>query len=106
MTMRTATGKIASSPWPAIDAAGGLGLAAAPVFALMAWISAVGSPGMAMCSAASAFVPFDEMALMYVLMSVFHLSPWMKILSARSRRPDAPPRPKETDNATRRRFIR
>ena len=90
MTPRTATGKIASSPWPAMDAARGLGLAAAPAFALMAWISAVGSPGMTMCSAASAFMPLNEMALMYVLMSFFHLSPWMKILSARSRRSDTP----------------
>lgn len=90
MTPRIATGKIASSTWPAMDAAGRLGLAAAPAFALMALISAVGSPGMTMCSAASTFMPLNEMALMYVLMSFFHLSPWMKILSARSRRPDTP----------------
>lgn len=90
MTMRTATEKVASSPRPAIDAAGRLGLAAAPTFALMAWISAVGAPGMTMCSAASAFAPINDMALMYVLMSLFHLSPWMKLLSARSQRPNTP----------------
>ncbi|WMT92905.1 hypothetical protein [Pelagibacterium sp. H642] len=88
MTMRTATEMVASSRRPAVDVAGRLGLAAAPTFALMAWISAVGSPGMTMCSATSAFVPINDMALMYVLMSLFHLSPWMKLLSARSQRPN------------------
>lgn len=90
MTMRTATEKVASSPSPAVDAVGRLRLAAAPTFALMAWISAVGSLGMAMCSAASTFVPINDMALMYALMSVFHLSPWMKLLSARLQRPTTP----------------
>jgi hypothetical protein len=75
---------------PPRDLIGGLGLAAAPTFALMAWISAGGSPGMTMCSAASTFVPINDMALMYVLMSLFHLSPWMKLLSARSQRPNTP----------------
>lgn len=88
--MRIATEKLTLAPRPAIDAAGRLGLAATPTFALMAWISAVGSPGVTMCSAASAFAPLNEMALMYALMSLFHLSPWMKLLSARSQRPHAP----------------
>lgn len=90
MTMCTATEKVASSPKPAVDAAGRLGLAAAPTFALMAGISAVDSPGMTMCTAASAFVPINDMALMYVLMSLFHLLPWMKLLSAHSLRPSNP----------------
>lgn len=87
--MRTATEKLASSPRPSVDSAGRLGLAATPTFALMAWVSAVGSSGMTMCSA-SAFAPLNEMALMYALMSLFHLSPWMKLLSARSQRPHTP----------------
>lgn len=90
MTMFAATGKGGSLPGPAVDAAGRLGLAAAPTFALMAWISAVGSPGMTICAAAPAFVPIDDMALMYLLMSLFHLSPWLKLLSARSQRRDIP----------------
>jgi hypothetical protein len=90
MTTRTGKEKLASSPRPAIDAAGWLGLTAAPTFALMAWISAVGSADMTMCSASSALLPATEMALMYMLMSLFHLSPWMKFLSARSRRPNTP----------------
>jgi hypothetical protein len=71
-------------------AQGWLGLAPAPAFALMAWISAVGSSGMVMCSAASAFLPINDMALMYLLMSLFHLSPWLKLASARAQRRDIP----------------
>ena len=84
MTMFAAKGKAASLLGQAVDLAGWLGLAAAPTFALMAWISAVGSPGMTMCSAASAFMPINDMALMYLLMSLFHVSPWLKLFSARS----------------------
>jgi len=84
MTMFAAKGKAASLLGQAVDLAGWLGLAAAPTFALIAWISAGGSPGMTMCSAASAFMPINDMALMYLLMSLFHISPWLKLLSARS----------------------
>jgi hypothetical protein len=90
VTMFAATGKVASLLGPVIDVAGRLGLAAAPTFALMGWISAVGSPGMTMCSAVPTFVPINDMALMYLLMSFFHLSPWLKILSARSQRHNTP----------------
>ena len=90
MTIRTVTDKVASPPGPTIYAVDRLGLAATPTFALMAWISAIGSPDMMMCSAASAFVPVNDMALMYVLMSLFHLLPWMKLLSIRSHRPNTP----------------
>ena len=90
MTMRAAPEMPASSPRATIAAAGWLGLAVAPTCALMAWISAVGSPAMTMCQTASAFAPVNDMALMYVLMSLFHLSPWMKLLSSRSRRPTTP----------------
>jgi hypothetical protein len=86
MTMFAANEKAASLLGQAVDLAGWLGLAAAPTFALMAWISAVGSADMAMCSAASAFVPINDMALMYLLMSLFHVSPWLKLFSARSQR--------------------
>ncbi|WP_287174464.1 hypothetical protein [Mesorhizobium sp.] len=53
MTMFAAKEKDTSLLGQAVDFAGRLGLAAAPTFALMAWISAVGSAGMTMCSAAS-----------------------------------------------------
>lgn len=84
MTMFAVKGKAASLPGQTVDLARWLGLAAAPTFALMAWISAVGSAGMTMCSAAPAFMPISDMALMYLLMSLFHVSPWLKLFSARS----------------------
>ena len=84
--MSAATGKVYSLPEPAV--AGRLGFAAAPIFALMAGISAAGSPGMTMCSAT--IVPINDMALMYLLMSFFHLPPWLKLLSARSQRRNNP----------------
>ncbi|WP_254016910.1 hypothetical protein [Mesorhizobium escarrei] len=68
----------------AVDVGRWLGLAAAPTFALIAWISAVGSAGMTMCSAGSRFMPINDMALMYLLMSLFHVAPWLKLFSARS----------------------
>lgn len=86
MTTFVATGTGGSLLKPEVDVASRLRFAATPTFALMAWISAVGSPGMTMCSAASAFVPIDDMALMYLLMSLFHVSPWLQLLSARSQR--------------------
>jgi hypothetical protein len=97
MTMFAATGKVDSLPGPAVDVAGLLGLAAAPTFALMAWISAVGSPGMTICSAASTSVPINDMGLMYLLMSFFHLSPWLKLLSACSQRRNTPAAQTEGD---------
>lgn len=80
MTMFAATRKVGS--W--------LGCAAAPTFALMAWVSAVGSPGMSTCSATPAFMPLNDMALMYLLMSLFQLAPWLKLLSARSQHRNTP----------------
>ncbi|MBO1042248.1 hypothetical protein IPV26_21500 [Brucella pituitosa] len=88
MPMRSLTERIGSPPRPTSDAASWIGLAATPTFALMAWISVVGSQGMTMCSGASTFFPIDDMAVMYVLMSVFHLSPWMKLSASRLRRTD------------------
>lgn len=90
MMIFAAKGKAAPLPGQAVDLAGWLGLAAAPVFALMAWISAVGSPGMAICSAASPLAPIGDMALMYLLMGFFHLSPWLKLLSHRFAAPHHP----------------
>jgi len=56
----------------------GLSLAAAPVFAVMALLTAVsGSPDM-LCASGS---PLTGMAAMYGLMSAFHLPPWLKLVS-------------------------
>ena len=48
----------------------------------MAGTSAIGSPGMTICSSAPALVPINDMTLMYLLMSFFHLPAWLRLLSA------------------------
>lgn len=70
-----------------IDVSSGLRLAAAPTFLLMGGMSAFSAPGMSICTTAVPWSPISDMALMYLLMAVFHLSPWLKLLSAHSRRP-------------------
>ena len=61
-----------------------LSLAAAPTFAIMALLTCVfggGAPDM-FCSAAHAF-PLGGMAPMYLLMSSFHLAPWLRLIATR-----------------------
>ncbi|WP_306460450.1 hypothetical protein [Brucella cytisi] len=89
--MRTVIGKVGSPSRLTSKASGWIGLAATPTFALMAWISASGSHGMTMCSDASTFAAVNSMAVMYVLMSLFHLSPWMKLFAARFQLPNTKP---------------
>lgn len=72
---------------PAAEAIALLAYAAAPVFGLMAGLSALDASGMAICSGA-AMLPIHDMALMYLLMGVFHLSPWLKLLFAQRRDTD------------------
>jgi hypothetical protein len=68
----------------ALGAAGWLGLAAAPTFAVMALLSCVtGGDADMMCSAAHAVSPLSGMVPMYALMSAFHLAPWLKLISRR-----------------------
>jgi hypothetical protein len=71
--------------WRACDAAGWIGLAASPTFALMAWIAATDSPRITVCSLASDMQPIDGMPCMYLLMSLVHVSPWLKLASGRPR---------------------
>jgi hypothetical protein len=68
----------------ACGAADSLGLAAAPTFAVMALVTAVGSgqPDM-LCAATQDALPLSGMALMYLLMSAFHVGPWLKLISDR-----------------------
>jgi hypothetical protein len=56
-----------------------IALAAAPVFALMAALSFVDGPPPALCSAGSGLIPFDGMTAMYLLMTLFHLPPWLTL---------------------------
>ena len=65
---------------PIAGASGLLCLAATPVFAVMALATSGGDmPGMAS--------PLNGMAAMYVLMSVFHSAPWLKLISNRRHAP-------------------
>jgi hypothetical protein len=69
----------------ALGAANWLCLAAAPTFAIMALLTSVfggGAPDL-LCSTAHNASPLGGMALMYWLMSAFHLAPWLKLISRR-----------------------
>jgi len=60
-------------------------LAAAPTFAIMALLTAVldaGQPDM-LCSAAEHTSRLSGMIPMYLLMSAFHLPPWLALMSSR-----------------------
>jgi hypothetical protein len=62
-----------------------LSLAAAPTFAIMALLTGIhdGSmPGL-LCSAVPDASPLTGMVAMYLLMGVFHMSPWLRLLSGR-----------------------
>lgn len=65
--------------------AASLALSAAPTFALMALLTALpGDPAAAICTSASGS-PLGGMVAMYVLMSVFHAGPWLKLIPERRR---------------------
>jgi hypothetical protein len=68
---------------PAHGAAYWLSLAATPTFAMMALYTAFGgSPHMG-CSALHDASPLSGMGAMYLLMSAFHSTPWLKLISRR-----------------------
>ena len=62
----------------------GLRFAAAPTFLIMALLTAMPDRGLsdAFCSAAGNPLP-GGMVTMYLLMSAFHLAPWLKLVSRR-----------------------
>jgi hypothetical protein len=61
-----------------------LSLAAAPTFVIMAlWSAVAGGPAEMMCSSGGSALSLNGMATMYALMSVFHVSPWLTLLSNR-----------------------
>lgn len=71
------------------SAADWLGLAAAPGFAVMALLTAVSGGGQTpICGAAQDPVSLGGMVPMYLMMSAFHLAPWLKLRRSgpRSRR--------------------
>jgi len=57
-----------------------LSLAASPTFAAMALLTSLGSGPMVVCSGTAGF-PLGGMAPMYLLMSVFHAAPWLKMIA-------------------------
>jgi hypothetical protein len=69
----------------ALGAANFLCLAAAPTFATMALLTGVlgGGPQDMLCSAAPDASPLSGMVPMYVLMSAFHSTPWLRLISSR-----------------------
>lgn len=70
----------------ALKAADALTFAAAPAFGLMAWITANDPATMAHCASGSGILPIDGMTVMYLLMGLFHLSPWLRLASRRQGR--------------------
>lgn len=59
-----------------------LSLAATPTFVVMAlWSAVAGGPAEMLCSSGGSALSLSGMSAMYALMSVFHVSPWMTLLS-------------------------
>ena len=73
---------------PMLGAADWISLSAAPTFAIMALLTGVfgGGPLYMLCSAAHDASPLSGMVPMYLLMSAFHLSPWLKLVSSLAKR--------------------
>jgi glycerol-3-phosphate acyltransferase PlsY len=65
-----------------------LALAAAPTFALMAVLTGILDSGahQTACSAAMHMSPLTGMLPMYVLMSGFHFTPWLKLICRLAKR--------------------
>ena len=64
-------------------AADAVRLAAAPTFAAMAALTATSGMPDVLCASAS---PLGGMVPMYVLMSLFHMPPWLKLIARPSSR--------------------
>ena len=80
IAIRDETGRLSHAA--ALGAAGWLGLAAAPTFAVMALLTYVSGGGAdVMRSTAHGMSPLSGMVPMYLLMSAFHLAPWLKLIS-------------------------
>jgi hypothetical protein len=69
-----------------------LALGAAPTLALMAIVTG-SSPAMALCAPGASVLPIDGMPAMYLLMSLFHLPPWLRLARPVGACPMAPKRP-------------
>ncbi|MES0199320.1 hypothetical protein [Mesorhizobium sp. M0011] len=58
-------------------------LAAAPTFAVMALLTCIFSGDAAMQCMGTDASPLTGMAAMYLLMSAFHVAPWLRVISGR-----------------------
>ena len=68
----------------AVRVADALALAASPTFAMMALLTAVmGGGSSEMLGMTTHASPLSGMVTMYVLMSAFHLGPWLRLLPRR-----------------------
>jgi hypothetical protein len=79
----TSQGSVGSAGAAAGAAAEWLCLAAAPVFAIMAFLVGAFDGGMPEmhCSMMAGGSPLGGMVPMYLLMSAFHAGPWLKLIS-------------------------
>ncbi len=77
-------GRVGRGNSAAPDVAGWLSLAAAPTFAITAlWSAFFSAQPDILCMAMQRSSPMSGMMVMYLLMSTFHLSPWLKLISNR-----------------------
>jgi hypothetical protein len=78
------TTKAVGLPAPRVAAFGAadwLSLAAAPTFAVMALLTGVfGGEQDFLCAALHGTSPHSGMVAMYLLMSAFHLGPWLRLV--------------------------
>jgi hypothetical protein len=58
-------------------------LAAAPTFAIMAILTAATGGADMICSSMHGTSALDGMMTMYLMMSAFHLPPWLRLMSVR-----------------------
>ena len=84
MTTSSAVHTASTTPPHKPGAAGWLALAASPAFALMAWLAANAAPPLAFCTTNATILPSNSMTAMYLLMSLFHLSPWLQLAATRT----------------------
>lgn len=74
----------------ALGVADRLALAAAPIFGSMALLTrTLGDDRVAaLCTQAGLPSPLSGMTFMYLLMAVFHLPPWLRVIASRTERRD------------------
>ncbi|HEV2504789.1 MAG TPA: hypothetical protein VGV39_17060 [Mesorhizobium sp.] len=82
---QAATDGVSLDHAPALTASDWLALAASPTFAAMALLTGMmGGPAEMLCSSAMG-MPLGGMVVMYLLMSAFHLAPWLRLVRENTR---------------------